>query len=87
MDTESAPNIRLDLDINQKKIQNALLKDKIARRNQIRKNSISLLDPEATSIPSLLDLTQQDFEVNAPVGNFLLHGEELLTALDANSPI
>lgn len=87
MDEESAPNIRLDLDINQKKIQNALMKDKIARRNLIRKNSISLLDPEATSIPSLLDLTQQDFEVNAPVGNFLLHGEELLTALDANSPI
>lgn len=54
------------------------------RQQTIRKNSISLLDPEASSIPSLLDLTQQDFEVNAPVNNFLLNGEELLTALDIN---
>lgn len=88
MDEDSVPDIRLDLDIrSQKRIQNTLLKDKIARRNLIRKNSISLLDPEATAIPSLLDLTQQDFEVNAPVGNFLLQGEELLTALEVNSPI
>lgn len=47
-----------------------------------RKSSITLLDPEATSLISLLDLTQQDFEVNAPVNSLLLQGEELLTALE-----
>lgn len=57
------------------------------RRLLIRKNSISLLDPEASSIPSLLDLTQQDFEVNAPVTSLLLQGEELLTALELNGTI
>ncbi|CAH1112318.1 unnamed protein product [Psylliodes chrysocephalus] len=54
------------------------------RRNQLLKN---LLDPEAASISSLMDLTQQDYEVNAPVGNNLLQGIELLTALDTNSSI
>lgn len=57
------------------------------RPNAIRKFSISLLDPKATDIPSLLDLTQQDFEVNAPVNNLLLQGADLLTALDINAPI
>lgn len=57
-----------------------------SRQNTIRKNSLSLLDPDAT-IPSLLDLTQQDFEVNAPVNNLLLQGTDLLTALDINGPI
>lgn len=57
------------------------------RRLLIRKNSISLLDPEAAAIPSLLDLTQQDFEVNAPVTSLLLQGEELLTALELNAAI
>lgn len=56
-------------------------------RLPISKNSMSLLTPEATSIPSLLDLTQQDYEVNAPVNNFLLKGEELLTALEINTTI
>lgn len=46
----------------------------------MRKNSTSLLDPSA--IPSLLDLTQQDYEVNAPVQNFLLQGQDLIQALD-----
>lgn len=55
------------------------------RLDTIRKNSISLLDPEATAIPSLMDLTQQDYEVNAPVNNFLLNGVELLSALDTNT--
>ncbi|KAJ8971300.1 hypothetical protein NQ314_000777 [Rhamnusium bicolor] len=90
MDGTVIPISRLELDIyTQKRIRHALEKDrdKRARKNLIRKNSISLLDPEATAIPSLLDLTQQDFEVNAPVGNFLLQGDELLTALDVNSPI
>ncbi|XP_050306275.1 protein similar isoform X2 [Anthonomus grandis grandis] len=54
-----------------------------SRRNLIRKNSLSLLDPEATSVASLLDLTQQDCEVNAPVNSSsLLQGEELLKALE-----
>lgn len=57
--------------------------DSVARTNAIRKNSISLLDPEA-AIPSLLDLTQQDYEVNAPTSNLLLQGEDLLTALELN---
>lgn len=71
----------------QKGIQSAMNKDKDAktRRNIIRKNSISLLVPEATTIPSLLDLTQQDFEVNAPVNCLLLQGEALLNALEVNS--
>lgn len=49
-----------------------------------RKNSFSLLNPEATAIGSLLDLTQQDYEVNAPVNSLLLQGEDLLTALEMN---
>lgn len=70
-------------------IQQALDREKSMeiRRNTIRKNSISLLEPEATAIPSLLDLTQQDFEVNAPVNSFLLQGEDLLTALEINGSI
>lgn len=62
-------------------------RDRGKRAETLRKNSISLLDPEATAIPSLLDLTQQDFEVNAPVNSFLLNGEELLTALDISTPM
>lgn len=57
------------------------------RRQQIRKNSLSLLDPEATSLASFLDLTQQDYEVNAPVTSSLLQGPELLRALEINSAI
>ena len=58
-----------------------------SRQSKIRKNSLSLLDPDGSAIPSLLDLTQQDFEVNAPVNNLLLQGTDLLTALDINGPI
>ncbi|XP_025831402.1 hypoxia-inducible factor 1-alpha-like [Agrilus planipennis] len=50
----------------------------------LRKNSLSLLDPEATSIASLLDLTRQDYEVNAPVKSLILQGEELLKALEGS---
>lgn len=73
--------------LTQKGLQSAMNKDKDAktRRNIIRKNSISLLVPEATTIPSLMDLTQQDFEVNAPVNCLLLQGEDLLTALEVTS--
>ncbi|CAG9864042.1 unnamed protein product [Phyllotreta striolata] len=51
------------------------------KRHSFRK----LLDPDASSIASLMDLTQQDFEVNAPVEKYLLQGVELLRALDANT--
>nr|ABF83561.1 hypoxia-inducible factor alpha [Metacarcinus magister] len=34
------------------------------------------------TIPTLLELTQQDYEVNAPANNSLLQGAELLMALD-----
>ncbi|KAK4884081.1 hypothetical protein RN001_000352 [Aquatica leii] len=51
---------------------------------QLSKGSLSLLDPDASSITSFLDLTQQDFEVNAPVNNLLLQGEDLLIALEMN---
>ncbi|XP_065168818.1 hypoxia-inducible factor 1-alpha-like isoform X2 [Atheta coriaria] len=52
------------------------------RQPHARKSSISLLDPEALGISSLLDLTQQDYEVNAPVCNNLLQGDDLLFALN-----
>ncbi|XP_075222186.1 HIF-1 transcription factor component sima [Lycorma delicatula] len=45
-----------------------------------RLKSVSLLDPDCT-VPSLLDLTEQDYAVNTPV-NLLLQGSELLNALD-----
>lgn len=52
-------------------------------RELLRKNSFSLLDPDGM-IPSLADLSQLDYDVNAPVSNqgSLLQGEELLTALE-----
>lgn len=52
-------------------------------RELLRKNSFSLLDPDCM-IPSLADLSQQDYDVNAPLSSqgSLLQGEELLTALE-----
>lgn len=90
MNGRLSPLSKMEIDIfRMKRIQLAeeQKRDTVARRNLFRKNSISLLDPEAPDIPSLLDLTQQDYEVNAPVGNFLLHGDDLLTALDVIAPI
>ncbi|XP_060536115.1 hypoxia-inducible factor 1-alpha [Cylas formicarius] len=55
------------------------------RRKWMRKSSLSLLDPEAVSISSFLELTQRDCEVNAPVNSSLLQGEELLVALDIHT--
>ncbi|KAG8234087.1 hypothetical protein J437_LFUL014616 [Ladona fulva] len=54
------------------------------QRASFRKNSFSLLDPESTAIPSLVDLSRQDCEVNAPLGSSLslLQGRDLLTALE-----
>ena len=37
------------------------------------------------TIPTLLELTQQDYEVNAPANNSLLQGAELFMALDQSS--
>lgn len=44
-----------------------------------RLKSLSLLDPDCNI--QLMDLTEQDYDVNAPAGS-LLHGTEILTALD-----
>jgi hypothetical protein len=55
------------------------------RKASIRKNSFSLLDPEGATIPSLIDLSQQDYDVNAPVSSGLLQGRDLLKALEASS--
>lgn len=47
-----------------------------------RQDPLLLMDPGST-IPNLLDLTQLDYEVNAPANNNnLLHGSELVMALD-----
>jgi hypothetical protein len=55
------------------------------RKASIRKNSFSLLDPEGSTIPSLIDLSQRDYDVNAPVGSGLLQGHDLLKALETSS--
>lgn len=47
-----------------------------------RQDPLLLMDPDL-SIPDLLDLTQLDYEVNAPANNCsLLQGSDLLMALD-----
>lgn len=60
--------------------------DRSSETPPLRKISFSLLDPK-NGIPSLLDLTQQDYEVNAPVNNNLLQGVDLLVALEQAEPI
>lgn len=55
------------------------------RKASIRKNSFSLLDPEGATIPSLIDLSQRDYDVNAPVSSGLLQGQDLLKALETSS--
>jgi hypothetical protein len=55
------------------------------RKASIRKNSFSLLDPEGSTIPSLIDLSQRDYDVNAPVSSGLLQGHDLLKALETSS--
>lgn len=47
-----------------------------------KKKISGLLDPESTRIPSLMDLTEQDYAVNAPSAGELLQGSELLRALE-----
>ena len=58
---------------------------KAQNKASIRKNSFSLLDPEGATIPSLIDLSQRDYDVNAPVSSGLLQGQELLKALESSS--
>lgn len=50
-------------------------------RRGSRQDPLLLMDPDST-IPNLLDLTQQDCEVNAPANHSLLQGVDLLMALD-----
>ncbi|GAB0087527.1 protein similar [Sergentomyia squamirostris] len=49
-----------------------------------RKNSFSnLLDSDNVAIPSLLlELSDQDYEMNAPISEFMLQGADLIKALD-----
>ncbi|KAJ9599244.1 hypothetical protein L9F63_010246 [Diploptera punctata] len=58
---------------------------RVNNKSSIRKNSFSLLDPEGATIPSLIDLSQRDYDVNAPVSSGLLQGQELLKALETSS--
>lgn len=84
MEQDAYSNFRINVNMEERK------KTQLAqemRRQQIRKNSMSLLDPEATSLASFMDLTQQDYEVNAPVSSTLLQGQELLRALEINTAI
>lgn len=86
MDQDIHNNFRLNFNFNvEERKKNQLAQE--MRRQQIRKNSISLLEPEATSLASFMDLTQQDYEVNAPVSSTLLQGQELLRALEINTAI
>ncbi|XP_055700385.1 protein similar isoform X2 [Phlebotomus papatasi] len=50
----------------------------------IRKNSFStLIDSDNVAIPSLLlELSDQDYELNAPISEFMLQGADLIKALD-----
>lgn len=56
---------------------------------KLQSNPSFLLSPEGSSIPSLIDLNQQDYDVNAPVGldNSLLQGQDLLNALEIDGMI
>lgn len=52
------------------------------RQHRTRLKSTCLLDPGSAAIPSLMDLTEQDYDVNAPAAGALLQGSDLLRALD-----
>lgn len=60
----------------------SMVKDGLQPRHRSRLKSACLLDPGSTAIPSLMDLTEQDYDVNAPAGGVLLQGSELLKALE-----
>lgn len=48
-----------------------------------KKKICGLLDAESTRIPSLMDLTEQDYAVNAPPSGEILQGSDLLRALES----
>ncbi|XP_055678318.1 protein similar isoform X2 [Lutzomyia longipalpis] len=54
------------------------------KNNAVRKNSFStLIDSDNVAIPSLLlELSDQDYELNAPISEFMLQGADLIKALD-----
>lgn len=85
--TEERSPTKIKEDTTERRIARNSTSNVESRENRFRKKSISLIDPGTTPIPSLLDLTEQDFEVNAPVNNLLLQGTDLLTALDINGSI
>jgi hypothetical protein len=63
--------------------KNSMVKDGSQPRHRSRLKAAScLLDPGSSSIPSLMDLTAHDYDVNAPAGGVLLQGSELLKALE-----
>lgn len=63
--------------------KNSIVKNDSQPRHRSRLKAIScLLDPYSTAIPSLMDLTEHDYDVNAPAGGALLQGSELLKALE-----
>ncbi|XP_044731137.1 hypoxia-inducible factor 1-alpha isoform X2 [Chrysoperla carnea] len=85
-DNQRLPNIAVLLGNRTSTIDNEECQKQ--RHELIRKNSFSLLDPEGRTIPSLMDLSQQDYDVNAPVNNtILLQGYELLNALEYSDPM
>lgn len=47
-----------------------------------KRKSVSLLESETSQIPSLMDLTEQDYAVNAPSAGEILQGSDLLKALE-----
>ncbi|CAI6347973.1 unnamed protein product [Macrosiphum euphorbiae] len=63
--------------------KNSMVKDGSQPRHRSRLKAVScLLDPCSAAIPSLMDLTAHDYDVNAPAGGALLQGSELLKALE-----
>jgi len=63
--------------------KNSMVKDGWQPRHRSRLKAVScLLDPCSAAIPSLLDLTAHDYDVNAPAGGALLQGSELQKALE-----
>lgn len=55
------------------------------RKQVLRQNSITVLQPDNGCFASLMDLTPHDYEINAPVHSLLLQGQELLSALEVNT--
>lgn len=53
----------------------------------IKRRFFRLLVPESSKIPSLMDLTERDYAVNAPSAGKLLQGSELLKALECSETL